>query len=688
VFLAISVGFVVCAKQKEGKRDLYRVKNSFDVIALFPTNIREIETLTDKYIKTAKDAIQRIIDIPDDKRTFINTAKALDTLEGLSDLTLFAYITEAMELTNPDEAMRKAAHNALIKIQEFAVDYISNNVDLYKALKAYVQHNAPHEKLTEPQQYYLNKTMDDFKRSGLDLPSDKLEEVKKLKKELAVLELDFGTNVSKDNRTIAVKRAELEGLDEDFINSLKKNEEGFYILGIDYPTYFNVMENAVLSETRRKLNELFENRAYPINENVLRQVIAKRDQLASLIGYPSYADLDLSDQMVGSVNRAQKFIDDLLIKADIKEQQEFDQLISDLPEGVTLTQDKKMKPWDLAYAKNQFKKKHYNVDETKIAEYFPMENTIKGLLDIYEKFFSLQFKEVALEGAWEKDVKLIEVYDAHKNQLLGYFLLDLYPRPNKYSHACHVTLVPATYIDDHINPEVSLVIANFPKSTSTKPSLLKLKDVTTFFHEFGHAIHALLGRTKLASLSGTHVKRDFVELPSQMLEEWLRNKDILKQVSRHYKTGEPLPDDLIDRIIELKNFNSGMFLQTQLLYSQLALDLFKAGAKKNIEAINRDLVESFRKNVAFEPQNHSYAAFGHLMGYGAKYYGYMWSKVFALDIFEQIKKHGLLNPAIGHKYVEDVIGKGGSDDPNNLLRTFLGREPNQKAFLKDMGLQE
>lgn len=230
------------------------------------------------------------------------------------------------------------------------------------------------------------------------------------------------------------------------------------------------------------------------------------------------------------------------------------------------------------------------------------------------------------------------------------------------------------------------MIANFPKSTATKPSLLKRGDVQTFFHEFGHALHALLGRTHTASLAGTNVKRDFVEMPSQMLEEWLTDASILKELSCHYVTGKQLPDELIERILSLKHFDSGSFVQRQLMLSLLALELYKDGEHKDIYALYKELFNRTRHFVAYEPEDHMYASFGHLTGYGAKYYGYMWSKVFALDMFDEIKKQGLLNPVIGKKYVTEVLAKGGSQDPDEMLKNFLGREPNQKAFLRDLGL--
>ncbi len=688
LLFVISAGIAFCAKSKESKRMLYKINKQEDVSELFSLSEDQIAKNVQTYMQSAKELASRIIAIPADQRTFANTVKALDEIEGLSDFIIFGGISEALQFTSPDEKIRNAAHEALVKIHGFIVDELSNNVALYNALQEYAQGNALNEKLSDEQKYYLDKTLHDFKRSGLDLPEDQLAQVKQLKKELATLQLNFETNVSKDVRTIAVDREDLAGLADDFINQLKKTDDGKYILGVDYPTYITVMENASNGMTRKKLLHEFENRGYPVNEQVLKEVIAKRDQLAKLLGFESFSALDLNDQMVKSVDRAEEFLYPLIAKAQIKEKQEFEEVVSDLPENVQLTQDGKLNPWDIMFVKNYFKKKHYNVDEEKIAEYFPMEKTVKGLLDIYQQFLGLSFKEVPVTGFWHEDVKMIEVHDNVDNEFLGYLLLDLYPRPNKYTHACHMTIVPSTYIDGKPNTAVSVVIANFPKSIDTKPSLLKRNDVSTFFHEFGHALHAFLGRTDIASLAGTQTKRDFVELPSQMLEAWLLDKEILQKLSSHYITGQPLPDELIDRILALKNYSSGAFLSRQLTLSLLALNLFKEGADKDVYQIFKDLSAKYNTHTEFYKDNHMYSAFGHLMGYGAKYYGYMWSKVFALDLFDAIKKQGLLNQEMGRKYVSDVIGKGGSQDPNELLYNFLGREPNQDAFLRDMGLDQ
>lgn len=673
---------------KTTKQDIPMINKAFhtqDIISLFAITVDNIATNTPLYIAQAKEIIDGIIAINDNERTYANTARPLDEVCSLSNLAIALRVYEALELLHPDDAIRNAAHDAYILIQAFFVDHITSNKALYAAFTAYADQQKEYEGLSAQQRYFLNDTIDSFKREGLSLPNETLAQVNALRKELAHLSADFDRNIAQDNRTISVKKEELEGLGEDFIATLRTTDDNLYILGVDYPTYFRVMENCSVTETRKKLYTAFSNRAYPINEELLKTIIIKRDELARLLGYIDYAHADIDSQMAANPERAQAFIDDMTQRADAKTAKEFAQLTAALPESVQLTADGKLQPWDMAYVQNMYKKTHYNLDEQKIAEYFPMEKTVEELLDIYRQFFSIDFEKVPATGLWHEDVTVVRVLS--DGNIIGTLMLDLYPRPNKYSHAAHTTIVPGTYKPDGtLIPDVSIVIANFSKPTETKPSLLKRSEVETFFHEFGHALHAILGATEIASLSGTHTKTDFVELPSQMLEEWLVDKEMLKKVSGHYLTGQPLPDDIIDTIIELKNLTSGYFVTRQTYLASMALSYFGQGEKKDPHTIMQGLHSKIMRHSAFSPDNHFYASFGHLTGYGAKYYGYLWSKVFALDIFATIKKHGLLNPEIGRKYVTEVLSKGGAQDPNELLYNFLGRAPNSQAFFEEMGL--
>jgi thimet oligopeptidase len=692
LFLSVIIVFLAtlsyCAKTKDmDKKMINKAFNTADIVSLFALTVDDITAKTPIYIAETKQIIDGIIAIADEDRTFANTAKALDEAYSLSNLAIAHRVYEALELLSPDTNLRNTAHDASLQIQAFWVDYVCSNKALYNAFKAYESRTKEYENLSAQQRYFIANTMDDFKREGLSLSDETLAKVKALRKELAGLCANFDRNIAEDNRTISVTQQDLAGLDEEFIATLKRTDDGLYVLGIDYPTYFKVMENCSVTATRKTLYTAFNNRAYPANDGLLTTIIEKRDELAQLLGYTDFAHADIDDQMAHTPEKAQAFIDNLAQKASQKAQAEIALLTQTLPASVKLTADGIVHPWDLAYLENNYKKSNFNLDEQKIAEYFPMENSINELLDIYRQFLSIEFEETAAHGLWHEDASVIRVFNKDKSELLGTLILDLFPRPNKYSHAAHTTIIPATYtLNGTRIPDVSIVMANFTKPTAHKPSLLKRDEVKTFFHEFGHALHAILGAAEIASLSGTNTKRDFVELPSQMLEEWLHDKDILKKVSKHYITGQPLPDEIIDTIIQLKNLTTGYFVVRQAYLSSIALSYFKKGENKNPHAIMKNLYTTMLPYIAFSEDNHFYASFGHLTGYSAKYYGYLWSKVFALDLFATIKQYGLLNPEIGQKYVTEVIGKGGAQNPNELLYNFLGREPNAQAFFADMGL--
>lgn len=685
-FLVIGIGLLVAVQWTYGMtRSLkdYCI-NKVDIQHLFAVSAHAIPTLIDTYIENARAALHLIIEMPKDKRTVANTLQAYDELMALSDLSIFFSILYVLEAMSPDEAIRDAAHVGIVRINAFWVDEMSNNKMLYAALKNYAKHNK--QSLNSEQYYFLQEIVAEFKRAGLDLPDALLQEIKTIKKELAAHEIDFERAITHDKHAIKVPLAALAGLNADTIDSFSRGEDGLYCVGVDYPTYNAVMEHCVVEDTRKALYKAFSNRAYPENHARLQTIIQKRAQLASLLGYKSYAHLDLADQMVQSPERAHDFLRALMNRAAVKEVQEIELLKKHLPQSVTL-ENGKIKPWDIRHMQTHYKQEQCNLDERVIAEYFPMDATIEGLLAVYRSFLAIEFEEQPITGLWHDEVRLIVVYNQEKTEVLGYLLLDLFPRPNKYSHAAHMSILHAYYDSSNKRKSaVSVVVANFPRGSSSKPSLLMRADVRTFFHEFGHALHSILGATSIVSFAGTQVKRDFVELPSQMLEEWLWDSAIIKQVSSHYITQEKIPDELIATMIALKHFDTGIWVQTQAWYACMSLDYFDTHATKDPYITMKALHEKHRSHFTFDADNHMYASFGHLMGYKAKYYGYLWSKVFALDMFAEIKKQGLLNPLVGKKYIREVIGKGGCQDPNQLLINFLGREPQQQAFFDDLGI--
>ena len=655
-----------------------KILTAQQIYEFFPHTLEDIEKRVSKAMHDATDALEEFYIIEDDGRTVENTLYAFDTLVSTFNSVLSLFYS--VEAVYSDEVTRQAAHHNALKLHAFGVDNIWQNNKLYRILKEYK--DKAYNALSEDQRYFLDEQLKAYERHGVHLVGEVRDRLRDILKELGEHALAFDRNIALDIRSIKVTREQLAGLPDLFIEGLRKEGE-LYSVAVDYPTYFAVMENCSVETTRAALWHEFVNRAYPINEQELAQIIALRDEFAKLCGFESFAALDIQPQMAKSPERVERFILDLIKRSDTKVQDEVAILKRHRQPEVTLTAEERFKPWDFAYVKDKYKKEYLRVDENVIAEYFPLEHTIEKLLGIYEQFLGLTFKKSHFNAIWHEHVEYIQVYKG--DTFIGSLLMDLFPRPGKYTHACHITLVPTVTRGDFY-PGLSLVIANFPWPRAGQPALLQRNDVLTFFHEFGHAVHALLGSTEFELFAGTSVKEDFVEMPSQMLEEWMWDPEMLKMVSSHYKTGESLPDETIKGILALRAFDSGYWVQRQAYFSLLSLHCFTQGAYKDIDKMHRLLFEHMFSYIQFIQDNHDYAAFGHLTGYAAKYYGYLWSKVFALDMFEYIKQHGLLNPEVGIRYRDVILSKGGSKDPEKLLQEFLGREPILEPFLKAFGL--
>ncbi|HET6993129.1 MAG TPA: M3 family metallopeptidase, partial [Bacteroidia bacterium] len=346
-------------------------------------------------------------------------------------------------------------------------------------------------------------------------------------------------------------------------------------------------------------------------------------------------------------------------------------------------------PYDAPYYSNIELKEKYNVDNEKVKEYFEMKNVIGGIFTVYQKLYNLRFVEDVNASVWYKEVKAYTVFDNATNERIGYFYLDLYPRADKYNHfGCFGLTGSKKFADGKKQLKCAALVCNFPPATGDKPSLLPHSQVTTFFHEFGHLIHIMLSETELASFAGTNVATDFVEAPSQIMENWVWKKEVLSLFAKHYKTGEIIPDTLLDHMIAARNMNSGLNMLQQVYYGTLDFTL-NDGMTINSSDDIVNKTRELQNNITFYPfvdGAHFAGTFTHLTGYGSKYYGYLWSLVYASDMFSEFDKTGPLNPDTGKRYRENVLSKGGSDDAINLVHNFLGRDPNNKAFLKQIGL--
>lgn len=667
-----------------GKIDQFsyeKVKTLDGIQNIHLKSVNEIQAYQKKILSDYQTRLSAFLQIPAKKRNLDNTLQQIDMIN--TGIIEGSQILHTMALVEPNDELREAYLKGSMELNQAFIDSLSEHRELYQIMSDFQTKMKKRKSFKKKHDYMLTQLLIDMKNQGMHLPEEANDRVKKIKKELLVLEESFTKNIREDNSSIAVQREELEGLPSHFIDQLKIDEDGKYHLTCDYPTYFTAMKFCESEKVRRNLYRAFHNRAYPENIEILHKVIQKRDHLAKELGYPSYAHFQLSSQMAKEPEKAQVFLDELISKSQKKEK---DEAIS-LKRILNKNEQDLLEPWNGMYAKEKFRSKEYAFNENDVKEYFPLESTMAGLMEIYERFFDLDIKEEKVQNLWHEDVRLMKISKKGKSEPMGYILMDLFPRKSKYGHACSSTLYAGLEFEDQSSrPTINLLIMNFPKPTKGKPALMNMEQMRTFFHEFGHGIHAVLGRTEYGGTSGYNVKWDFVELPSQILEEWLKDKEILKMLSSHYETGEKIPDELVDKIIAARKMDSGGFVIRQCLLSNLSLECFLDGDDKDTIELYRTLHDKSGNSFEFDPKSHFQASFGHLQGYGAMYYGYLWSRVFALDVFSKIKEEGLLNPKAGERYIREIIGKGGSEDPEVLLRNYLQREPKLDAFLEAYGI--
>lgn len=659
-----------------------RVSYPKDIVSLFAYSADDIDFTANLLIESFKKSINQIENTPE-KPTYQETFYALDQL-FLSDFFIAKDIFSVLEMVHPKKEIRDKAHEAVQKMASFVITYITSNRKLYDALMRFLNQNLLSD-LTNEQLYFVKDTILSFQKDGLHLESEKRDQIEILKQAISDASMKFERSIAEDKTILWFTVDQLRGTPDFFIDSLEKSADNKDLCSVrlDYPTVNTILKNCINSETRKKVWIAFNNRAYPENEENLRILINERQKLSTILGYHSFIAYDLSDQMVKNFKTVDSFLTDLFIKSYKKGAVEFDILQKlAIQNSIDLSSKGKLFPWDVAFIKEIYKKQQGLIDDETIAEYFPLEVTIDRLFDIYRNLFSVEFKKISIDNLWDPSVECIQVYSTN-NELLGTLLIDLFPRVGKYSHACHIGVVQASLVKGKRQPGLSVVLANFSPATSEeRPSLLKLSEVSTFFHEFGHALHSLLGATEIVSLSGTNTKLDFVELPSQLLEEWLFDYDVLKKLSCHFKTKQSLSDQTIKKIIELKNFDVGFFVQRQIYLSYLALSIHDARPNQDFTVIARDLHQHYMPYIEWIDGVHMFCSFGHLGGYRSRYYSYLWSRVFAADIFSVFKAKGLRNSYLGSLYVDTILKPGGTKDPNILLENFLGRKPTVDEFFK------
>lgn len=630
-------------------------------------------------VKLEKD-LAALIAIPQAERTFENTImgyeRAFDNYGNALGMSGF------LSYVSTDKKFRDAANDLQMQISQYMVD-VATRRDVYKAIREYTDTNP---RLDPVQAKLVKEMLIGFKNSGMDLNDADLEKFKALNKEKAEYIIKFDKNIQEYKDPLAVTQEQLKGLGEDYIKKLSKTDDGKYLVTLDYPDYVPFMQNADDEQARKELEFKFNRRGGQENVELLEKTLTLRREIARLLGYKNHAELRLEDRMAKNPKTVMAFLKDLQKKLKPLGKKEDKEMIA-YKNSKTGKNSRTLYSWESGYWSNKFRKENLELDSEKIKEYFPSQVVIDGMLDLFGGVFGITFEPVDIP-VWHPDVKAFKIKDKASGELVAYFYMDLYPREGKYKHAACFGLVEGEEKQDgtYQIPFVAIV-ANLNKPSGDMPSLLKHSEVETLFHEFGHVLHNALTKAKYSAFSGTSVSWDFVEAPSQMLERWAWDPQVLKKISRHYQTGESLPDDLIKRMIAAKNFGAGGMYLRQDFFAQYDMTLHTADTTPDTTKLYFELTKKIR-GLPLTKGTIPQASFGHIMGgYDAGYYGYLWSEVIAEDFFGEFKKNGIFNPETGLKFRREILEKGGTLDEEKMVENFLGRPADNKPFLKSIGLE-
>jgi thimet oligopeptidase len=595
-------------------------------------------------------------------RDAVSTLQAFDTtIMVAGDAAARSGLAEQV---HPAKPFRDAAQVCEREASQLLTD-ISLDKDMYNVLAS-----LDGSKLDSAASYFLRTTLRDYHRSGVDRDDATRTKIRQLQDELVKIGQEFDQNIPADVRTLQLDPSQLDGLPEDFKQAHKPDASGKVTLKTDNTDYIPFREYATNDAAQKAFYELYTHRAYPKNLEVLSRLLQKRYELAKVLGYPDWAAYITEDKMVETKQNAADFIEKITAASQAGSQRDYDQLLAyrrrkePNATGVDI--------WSYHHFLHEATIEKYGYDSQAVRPYFEYSRVLQGILDLTSHMYGITYKRVTTAQVWHPDVAVYDVFDGDK--LLGRIYFDMFPRENKYKH--YATFNLATGKQGFRLPEYVLV-CNFPQATDG-PGLMERDEVITFFHEYGHLLHGIFrGNTKWAT---GDLENDFIEAPSQMFEEWAKDPAILQTFARHYKTNEPIPAELAKKAEAADEFGRALGVRLQMFYAAISLNFYNRDPQgldtSNLVAQLQERYTPFK----YVPDTHMQTAFGHLNGYSAVYYTYMWSLVIAKDMFTEFKQEGLTNPSIARKYRDTVLGASGTKPAASLVSDFLGRPYSFKAY--------
>ncbi len=566
--------------------------------------------------------------------------------------------------SHPNEAIRTHAFKSIQELSKFYTEKILLNRELYEALS-----QVKVDKSNSELYRYYSELIRTYKRSGVDRDKATREKVSTLLQEITEASQIFGKNLQEDVRTIYVKPEDLKGLPQDYIDS-RKQKNGYVKISTDYPDSRPIFAYAESNAVRHQMYKNVRSRGYPKNKEPLKLLLEKRYKLAQLLGYRNWAEYATEDKMVKKPENVDQFLSDMIGMTRKLAKKDYQILLSE--KRRIDSKATKVNEWERSYLENKYKKRALTLDSQEIRQYFAFENVKSGVFRISEKLFGIEIKPVGDAKAWHPDVNYYQVLDQGK--VIGYFYLDMFPRSDKFKHAAQFTFRSGY---QGVQLPVAVLMCNFPQPQKADSALMEHSQVETFLHEFGHLLHSIF--------SGHHMwpsslEWDFIEAPSQLLEEWVWDKEALHLFARHYKTKEPIPEHLIVKMNNAAKLNLGLDTLSQLHYASLSLGIYNKDPKSfDILALNKKIKSRISLFPYVEGTYFPYG-FGHLTGYASNYYTYMWSKVIAKDMFSKFQKSGIFSPKVAARYREKILTNSGTRSANQLVKEFLERDYNVKAY--------
>ena len=648
----------------------------------------EIKTQSAEIITLSRDMLNKIGSLSVADVTPSSVISALNEMNR--KVSVASSSIDFLQHVSSCKDVREASREADKELSDFWVE-MSMRTDVFERLCELDVKVDRKEFVLEPEELrFLKDEILDGKRNGLHLGPELRKQVEDIKKRLSKLAIDFSTNIAEDSTSFKFSRSELAGCQPEFVSSLEAVDDKLKVT-LQYPHYIPVMRDCTVRSTRRLLEFAYNSRCKEVNLPILSEIVSLRHAKAKVLGYSSHADFITQKRMAKSSKKVDEFLTKIRSKIDSVGIAEKDKgllrkyrlrVMPEIPESAPFDN------YDLGYLKNLVELGEFNVDQVEVQKYFPFEHVTREMLAVYSELLELRFDRVNDQPVWHPDVVCYKVSDSPTGDLVGYFYMDMFPREGKYSHAALFGLQSQLASSNAAAGQIGVcsLVCNFTKSTPERPSLLTHDEVTTYFHEFGHCMHHLCANLPtMSSFAGTNVERDFVECPSQMLENWCWNDEVLKRLSaKHIDTGAEISAELIAQLVKSRNANEGLGAQRQLAFALFDQALHGPEPPSDISRLYTQVYGSVTGFVPTEGTCMP-ASFGHLCGYDAQYYGYLWAEVFSADMY--VSKFKDPKPHAGREYREKVLGPGGATDATDILKNYLGREPEMDAFFTLKGMR-